>query len=181
MPTSPIIVTEGHPTLRKKSSPVSENEIGSHRIRSLLKTMRRAMATAKGIGIAAPQIGISLRMFLVVDFPHGDSAETQPDAKKPSHPLVYINPTIIQLTGMLVEREEGCLSVPGLFGIVPRREGVVLEATDEKGRRFRVTADGLLAHIYQHEMDHLSGTLFLDKAIRTFSPEERGNHVPRAK
>ncbi len=161
-----FIRTSNDPVLRLKAKPVMN--IKSPDIRSMIVIMRRAMEEANGIGIAAPQIGISLRIFLVADFPHNPSDETQKHRKKPEHPLTYINPVIREVSGKIIPLEEGCLSVPETFGMVPRRERVIIDASNEKGGRFRIDATGLLAHVFQHEMDHLNGLLFTDKAIEIF-------------
>jgi len=110
--------------------------------------MEETMYAADGAGIAAPQVGISERI-IVVDVGEG--------------PLHLINPQVIQASGSVVERE-GCLSVPGVSGYVDRAEQVVVTGLDEKGKQKRIQADGWLARALQHEIDHLDGILFIDKA-----------------
>lgn len=106
------------------------------------------MYAAEGVGIAAPQVGISQRMF-IVDVGDG--------------PLHFINPVLVHGEGVHVDRE-GCLSIPGIYGYVERFARVRLEALDGKGKAVRIDAEGLMARAIQHELDHLDGILFTDKA-----------------
>ncbi len=139
------IRTLGDPVLRQKARPVGRV---TKRIIKLLKNMEETMYAADGAGIAAPQVGISERI-IVVDVGEG--------------PLHLINPQVTQASGSVVERE-GCLSVPGVSGYVDRAEQVVVTGLDEKGKQKRIQADGWLARALQHEIDHLDGILFIDKA-----------------
>jgi len=117
----------------------------------LYKAMLGLMHSMYGIGLAAPQIGIPLRLF-VTDVP-GDK------------PRIFINPTIIALSENTTKFQEGCLSLPGIHKDVIRPEQVKIEATDLKGRIFKLECKGLLARCIQHEYDHLDGILFIDKAV----------------
>lgn len=135
----------GDPVLRQKARPV---ERVTKRITRLLKNMEETMYAADGAGLAAPQVGVSERL-IVVDIGEG--------------PLQLINPQIVQATGNCCERE-GCLSVPGASGYVQRAEQVVVTALDNKGRQKRIQADGWMARALQHEIDHLEGIIFIDKA-----------------
>ena len=109
--------------------------------------MALTMAEAEGVGLAAPQVGISKRVIVVCD---GDG-ET----------LEFINPVLLSAKGM-VEEAEGCLSVPGVQGMVPRAEKIKIKAQDRDGQTFEQKAEGYLARVIQHEMDHLDGRLFID-------------------
>lgn len=124
----------------------------------LVSKMREAMVAHDGIGIAAPQIGEPLRIFLVAKnlFP----PETQ--AQVPSD--VFVNPRIVRSGFKRDRMEEGCLSVPGVFGVVERKTRMTIEAYDASWKKFRVSAEGLLARVFQHELDHLEGILFVDRA-----------------
>ncbi len=126
-------------------------------ILTLLDDMVETMYDAQGVGLAAPQIGISKRL-IVVDA--GDKTVLQ-----------LINPSIVEAEGSCVD-VEGCLSVPGVFGEVDRAEKVMVTALNKDGQEFRLEAEGLLARILQHEIDHLNGTLFIDIAKRIVDPEE---------
>lgn len=114
----------------------------------LAERMFALMAAAHGVGLAAPQVGVSLRLFVAC--PTGEPADRR----------VYVNPALLELDGQM-EEEEGCLSVPGITCHVRRFSRVTLEATDLSGQRFRQTGEGLLARIFQHETDHLDGRLIL--------------------
>ncbi|MBI2625675.1 peptide deformylase [Candidatus Parcubacteria bacterium] len=135
-------------------------------IHQLIRDMVLTMRVKDGVGLAAPQVGEPLRIFVI------DRELVEADLKKHSRwarwfpkqvPAVYINPEIVRRSGNVALLEEGCLSVPGVFGLVPRWERVTLNAFDQNGRRFRVRAKGLFAHVLQHEMDHLEGHLFTEK------------------
>tara|TARA_B100000902_G_scaffold387717_1_gene432249 strand:+ start:526 stop:1152 length:627 start_codon:yes stop_codon:yes gene_type:complete len=122
-------------------------------IRSLAKDMLITMYSAKGIGLAAPQVGVQKRL-LVIDLNFED-----PDAP----PNVFINPEIISSSANLDTYEEGCLSIPGVYLNVLRPSSIKLSYRDEMGRPKKMNADGLMARCIQHEIDHLNGVLFVDK------------------
>lgn len=131
--------------------------------RALLQEMRTAMQAAGGIGLAAPQIGISLKLAVIEFDPHADPHhEHEPD--EPQIPFFVIaNPTITQHNREVEVYEEGCLSVPGLSTPVPRWTAVTVLAANERGERIRLRAQGLLARILQHEIDHVAGILIVDR------------------
>ena len=122
-------------------------------IRQLAKDMLVTMYSAKGIGLAAPQVGVQKRI-LVIDLNFED-----PDAP----PNVFINPEIISSSANLDTYEEGCLSIPGVYLNVLRPSSIKLSYRDEMGRPKKMNADGLMARCIQHEIDHLNGVLFVDK------------------
>ena len=135
-------------------------------IRQLIADMQLTMRVKEGVGLAAPQTGQPLRIFVI------DRELVEAERKKHSRwarwfprqvPAVYVNPQIVRRRGNVGLLEEGCLSVPGVFGLVPRWEKIVLRAQDAHGRRFKVRAKGLFAHVLQHEIDHLEGHLFTEK------------------
>ena len=134
------------PRLRIKALPV---EIVDDEIRGLAADMFETMYTAPGIGLAAPQVNVHKRMLVI------DVSETK------DHPLCFINPEILSKAGT-AQREEGCLSVPGVFDVVERAEWIQVRALNLEGETFELEADGLLAVCIQHEMDHLKGRLFVD-------------------
>jgi peptide deformylase len=148
------ILNSSHHILRGKAEPVAAV---NSTIVKLLDDMVETMYEAKGVGLAAPQIGIAKRL-IVLDA--GDR-----------NVLQLINPCIVNVEGNCVD-VEGCLSVPGIFGEVERAEKVTVTAMDKEGRELQLEAEGLLARILQHEIDHLDGTLFVDKAVRMVDPEE---------
>jgi peptide deformylase len=137
----------GSPVLRQKSAPVAQVDDATRRlVEDLFETMR----AAKGVGLAANQIGVARRVAVV------DIGEEDPP------PLVLINPVIVERGEEDETAEEGCLSIPEIFGDVTRPLRVVVEALDLEGRRSRIEAHGYKARAIQHEIDHLDGILFLD-------------------
>ncbi len=148
------ILHDNHPVLRKKTDKVKNLSSGVLR---LLDDMRETMKDANGVGLAANQVGVSKRILIAAD---GDE-------------VIYelINPHCEKREGEGMGIE-GCLSVPQTYGEVPRATKVVVTAIDREGKPFRITAEGLLARILQHEMDHLEGVLFTDKAVRFIDPAE---------
>jgi peptide deformylase len=135
------------PVLGKKARPI---EVIDDSIRTLAERMKDLMVEHKGVGLAGPQAGVDLRIFVVsVD-------GTRENAK------VYINPTI-EVSGGLAENEEGCLSLPGLWGKIKRYKKCTVKATDLDGRPFTEEGEGLLARAFQHEYDHLEGIMIKDR------------------
>ena len=144
----------GDPVLRKKAEPVASV---TPEIRELIASLFDTMYRERGIGLAAPQVGVSQRIF-VVDVEAEEGERTK---------LALVNPTITLSAGTVVG-EEGCLSIPGIHADVKRHAEVTLEGMDENGERVTVRAHGLLSRALQHELDHLDGVLFIDRlsAIR---------------
>lgn len=143
------ILRLGADTLRTPALPVASI---TPEIDQLVADMIDTMYAAPGIGLAAPQIGVPLRVF-VVDLSVG---------RRASDLLVFINPEFVERSGMQLE-EEGCLSVPGFEATVVRPERATVKGLNRQGVPQQVTGDGLLARAFQHEMDHLDGTLFVDR------------------
>lgn len=180
IPPSPIeIVQEDNPVLRKKAQAVPLDEITTPKIQKIIKDMITALDSQDdGVGIAAPQIGYSLAIFAI----SGKALERinqakDGDKKKEYKNLVFINPKIIKLSKEKKWMDEGCLSVRWLYGKVERSIRATVSAYDENGKNFERGGGGVLAHIYQHEVDHLNGTLFIDKAVdlEEMEPEENEN------
>ena len=155
------IVQDGDPVLREKASKVSVEDIKSDKVQSLIKDLHEILSAKElGVALASPQIGHSLRIFVVANKVFEEAEEE----KKVKNPLVYINPKITKTSKKVNELEEGCLSVEGYFGMVSRAHQVTIEAYDEHGTKFTRGASGLLAQIFQHEIDHLNGILYTDHA-----------------
>lgn len=154
------ILTQEQPTLYKKSRPVTEF---NGRLEQLLDDMTQTLDAAGGVGLAAPQVGILRRAVLVIEtnVPEGES----------EYVIELINPEIIEATGEQ-EGAEGCLSVPGEYGIVKRPEHVKVRAQNRRGEWFEVEGDGLTARCFCHEIDHLDGIVFTSKAERMLDPDE---------
>jgi peptide deformylase len=142
------IVKEGQPVLHVRAKEVDPKEIGSVRMQKLVADMLETMYAANGIGIAAPQVGESIRLFI---------------AESAQGPIALFNPTFTAKSKKMVKGEEGCLSVPGKFDKVFRHKTVSIEALTHTGARISFEARDFFARILQHEMDHLDGTLFVDR------------------
>ncbi|MEO1585152.1 MAG: peptide deformylase [Planctomycetota bacterium] len=148
------------PVLRRRAAPVDEV---TDDIRSLAQRMIEVMVESDGIGLAAPQVGIGLRIF-VCHVPTDDAEPSdQSSGMSAAGPMVCINPEIVDPGDERSAFEEGCLSLPGLRGDVVRPEVVTLRALDIDGEPFEARADGLLARCWQHELDHLDGILIIDR------------------
>lgn len=162
----------GDPVLRRRAAEVAEV---TPELRATIADMIETMYDETGIGLAAPQVGVPLRLMVI-----GHDARREPQA--------LINPVIVDRGGE-VTAEEGCLSIPGVFAQVTRAEWVDVEATDAEGQPVKITGKGLLARVLQHEMDHLDGVLFIDrlppvtrdrikkKIQKEGFPKETGNHA----
>lgn len=181
--TSTRIVQKGHKALAEVATPVPFSEIPSKRIRVILERMSAALHTqADGVAIAAPQIGETLRIFIVngaifdEKFTRGKGLHEGEIQKTPDQ--IYINPEIIKVSKSTKWMHEGCLSVRPWWGEVKRHTHVTIRAFDENGNLFERGAGGLLAHIFQHETDHLNGVLFDSKArnLSTESPSLETNN-----
>ncbi|MFA6515020.1 MAG: peptide deformylase [Candidatus Paceibacterota bacterium] len=167
-----IIVQNGDKVLRKKAVEVPIDDIKKPKIKKLLSQMSEALHSQDdGVAIAAPQIGASLRIFIVSgrifdeDFIRGKGSMDGDLYKKIRQPdLVFINPILKKISKDKKLMSEGCLSVRPIYGKVRRATKATVEAYNEKGEKFTKSGNGLLAHIFQHETDHLEGILFIDKA-----------------
>lgn len=149
------IIQEGNSILRKKSEPVKN--LKSPETRKLIEDMIVTMKNASGIGLAAPQVGVSLKIFTV---------------NLEEKIYVFINPEIKDISSDSIPFEEGCLSVHKIWGPVVRPKKLTIKAVDENDKQIKIRAKGLLARVIQHEMDHLNGILFIDKAEKLYKIEE---------
>jgi peptide deformylase len=164
----------GHPVLRARARPLHPSEIRTPKIQQLLDDMFETMKEYQGVGLAAPQVHESLRMF-VAGFPPrrpNDAGAADEDADQEDDgedvPLMaLINPEITPVSREIVEDWEGCLSIPDLRGRVPRAGQISVRAYDRFGKRIELEASGFTARVIQHETDHLDGVLFLDR-MKTF-------------
>lgn len=163
-----LILQKEEKSLHKKATLVAEKDIRSAKIRKIISDMKKALHQEEdGVAIAAPQIGIPLTIFVVSHrvFDIIDDVEPKEIGKKNSRKdLVFINPTISKLSKDKEWMEEGCLSVRWLYGKVSRSKKAKVTAYNEQGVKFEMGASGLLAQVFQHEVDHLNGILFIDKA-----------------
>jgi len=160
-----------HPNniLCEKAAEIPVGDISSNKIQTLISEMKEALEKEQlGVAIAAPQVGKSLKLFVVSGkvFAANEPDKEYDPSKYPN--LVCINPLITKTSKSTSEMHEGCLSVRGKWGKVMRAEKATLEAYNEKGEKISRGASGLLAQIFQHEMDHLDGILYLDKAVEVW-------------
>ena len=154
----------GHPVLRTKTVPIDRSELRSVTVQKLIDDMIQTMVEYHGVGLAAPQVHESLRLFVAsLDADDGDS----PDDDQEPEPIAIINPEISAVGGEVVEDWEGCLSIPDIRGKVPRAHEIRVRALNRKGERIELHAHGFSARVIQHETDHLDGVLFFDR-MRAF-------------
>lgn len=170
------LVPQNHEALHRIADAVPLDEIESPAIKKILKDMREALRAYNvegfsGVAIAAPQIGVPLRIFYIEDM----SNDRKEGLKIPT--LVAINPEIVKLSKQKKIVGEGCLSVGESYGAVERATRATIRAYDEKGVRYERGGSGLLAQIFQHECDHLDGILFVDRATEVW---EKSDMVPEA-
>lgn len=151
MPKLLKILHEPHPILRKKAEPINVKDWNPKKLHQLANDMVFTMKKAPGVGLAAPQIGKSIRLIVVEHSPE---------------PLILINPKIIKHSLRKDTLEEGCLSVPNKYGVVKRYKSVKIKAQNLNGEKVEIEAKGFLAEIFQHEVDHLNGVLYVDKAVK---------------
>ena len=142
----------GHPVLRRVAEPVPPESIAQSAFQQFIDDMVETMYAAPGIGLAAPQVGVSLRI-LVIDLSLG---------RDPKGLITMINPEFVEREGMQLE-EEGCLSVPGFNATVVRPLRAIVKGLDREGHPQQIEGEGLLARAFQHEIDHLDGMLFVDR------------------
>ncbi len=155
MPKILKIIQEGDPVLRKKAEPVKNPK--DLEIKELVADMIVTMKETGGIGLAAPQVGASFRIFTVsID----------------NKVYVFINPEVKDFSNDEIPFEEGCLSLKKIWGPVIRSKKLTIKAIDENGKPVKIRAKGLLARVIQHEMDHLNGKLFIDKAEKIYKVTE---------
>lgn len=156
------IYTFTEEVLRQKAQPV---ETFDETLQNLVKDMVETMRAAPGVGLAAPQIGVPKRV-IVVEF--GDEY----DETIPERLFVLVNPEIVQQSEDKVVGIEGCLSVPGLVGEVERAQVVTVSGQDQHGKKVKIRAQGWLARIFQHEIDHVNGVLYTDRTDQIWQPKE---------
>lgn len=153
----------GEDILRQRAVPVTEV---NDEIRQLLNDMFETMIEADGVGLAGPQVGKNLRLFVLI---------ADDDVRR-----VFINPQIIKTSSEVCDYDEGCLSIPQVYETITRPEKVTVQALDENGKAFTLDADGFLARIIQHEYDHLDGILYIDRGDKAFAEKTAAQFKKRA-
>ena len=152
----------GHPILRATARPLEKAEVRSTAVQKLIDDMIETMQEYHGVGLAAPQVHESVRLFVA-----SLDAREPPDEHAAPEPIVVINPEITVLGADIVEDWEGCLSIPDIRGRVPRPREIRVRALDREGGRIELRAHDFPARVIQHETDHLDGVLFFDR-MRSF-------------
>jgi peptide deformylase len=155
----------GHPVLRACARPLERQEIKSARVQTLIDDMIETMLEYRGVGLAAPQVHESLRLFVAL-LEEGDRASDRADEGTDPDPVVMINPQLTVIDDEIVEDWEGCLSIPDIRGRVPRARAVSVRALDRRGNPFDLRESNFSARVVQHETDHLDGVLFFDRMRR---------------
>ena len=154
----------GHPVLRTRARQIDRTELKGAPVQRLIDDMIETMVEYHGVGLAAPQVHESVRIFVAALDP-GDENENENEPEP--EPIVIVNPEVSVVGSDVVEDWEGCLSIPDIRGRVPRAKEIKVRAFDRKGERFELRAHGFSARVIQHEADHLDGILFFDR-MRSF-------------
>jgi len=160
------IVQAGHPVLRQRARPLELEELRSRAFSDLVEAMRETMHSAPGVGLAAPQIGLGLQLAVIEDSADLSGVDPKLIALLQREPVgfhVLVNPRIVSRSDDSFDWFEGCLSVEGMRAAVPRSRSVKVQALDHHGEPVVLEAVGWYARILQHEIDHLSGTLYIDR------------------
>ncbi|MBN2145734.1 MAG: peptide deformylase [Anaerolineales bacterium] len=164
------VVTLPHPVLRRKARKVTD--FGPE-LQVLVDDMVETMRQAPGVGLAANQINVPLQVIVV------EYHETENDEESPLKLYTVVNPTITRASQEIVLGTEGCLSVPGILGNVERSEAITVKGQNRRGQPVTIKAKGWLARIFQHEIDHLEGVIFVDRADKAWKVEtEPGQVLP---
>jgi peptide deformylase len=171
------LVPQNHPALHTIAEEITQEEISNGFVQKLIKDMKSALKKYSvdgftAVAIAAPQIGVSKRLFLIED--QSTDRESLPS-------LVAINPKIVKSSRKTHIVGEGCLSIPDLYGEVRRHTNVTMKALDETGKQYQRGAGGLLAQIFQHEIDHLDGILFIDRAEQIWDKKQMAEKIKAEK
>lgn len=183
-----ILPERENPVLRQVAQALSPQDIASPRVQRLIAEMKTLLAKEEyGVALAAPQVGESVRLFIVSGRALARGSRNAPDESSETlteednvdvvPDQIYINPTLTKLSRKKTDKHEGCLSVRGKWGEVPRAEKATVQALDETGRKITRGASGFLAHIFQHEMDHLEGILYTDKATHVYDDDDDTHHA----
>ncbi len=174
MPNELKIITNPNPILRKKSAEISQKDVSSKEIKELCSGMEKLMIASDGVGLAASQVGKNIRIIVI----NADEAVKRASSLKINavKGLIYmVNPKITKKSFAREWGEEGCLSIPDVFGQVRRHKKITCRYFGLDGKQIKLNAAGLLARVIQHEIDHLDGILFIDKANNI---KELNNYKP---
>jgi peptide deformylase len=170
------IITHPAPVLRRKARKVSN--FGPE-LQTLIDDMVETMRAAPGVGLAAPQVNVPLRV-IVVEYAEKDEGDDGDAEDVPPKLYTVVNPEIIRASDEMENGTEGCLSIPGFLGDVDRPINVTVKGNNRRGQQFRLNASGWLARIFQHEIDHLDGVLFIDRTEKVTKVDEQTAQVAPA-
>lgn len=162
------IVTLPDPVLRRKAHTVTTFD---KNLKTVIDDMVETMREAPGVGLAAPQIGLSERLIVVEYYEH-EVDEEEENEDVPKKVWAVLNPEIVKASEETLVGIEGCLSIPNLVGEVERHAAIQVKGLNRHGKPMKIKADGWLARIFQHEIDHLNGVLFTDRATRVWQPPQ---------
>lgn len=162
------IITLPDPVLRRKAHTVTTFD---KNLKTLIDDMVETMREAPGVGLAAPQIGLSERLIVVEYYEH-EVDEEEENEDVPKKVWAVLNPEIVKASEETLVGIEGCLSIPNLVGEVERHAAIQVKGLNRHGKPMKIKADGWLARIFQHEIDHLNGVLFTDRATRVWQPPQ---------
>jgi peptide deformylase len=172
-----IIPHTNNPALREQALPIALFDIPTKPVQTLIADMKKLLAKEEhGVAIAASQVGEPVQLFIVAGraLAERETHEGGLDESAPTIPdQIYINPVLSKMSRAKKNKHEGCLSIRGIWGMVPRAEKATIVAYDEQGKKFTRGASGFLAHVFQHEMDHLNGILYTDKASKLYDEGEK--------
>ena len=159
------IIGPDNPVLRRKARAVDNPN--TPETQQLIEDMIATMREAPGVGLAAPQVAVGQRIVVIE---YAEVPEDLPEDAEPPEPKLYVivNPEIVNRSEEMVEGNEGCLSLPGYAGTVSRHQAVTVKALNRKGKPIKIKAHDWLARIFQHEIDHLDGVLYIDKASKVW-------------
>ena len=163
------IVTLPEPVLRRKAKAVTQFD---KNLQTVIDDMVETMREAPGVGLAAPQIGLSERLIVVEYYEHEEDEDAENEEEAPKKVWVVLNPEIVKASEEKVMGIEGCLSIPNLVGEVERHAEIQVKGLNRHGKPMKIKAKGWLARIFQHEIDHLNGVLFPDRATRVWQPPQ---------
>ena len=164
------IVTLPEPVLRRKAKAVTQFD---KNLQTVIDDMVETMREAPGVGLAAPQIGLSERLIVVEYYEHEEDEEKENEEEAPKKVWAVLNPEIVKASEEKVMGIEGCLSIPNLVGEVERHAEIQIKGLNRHGKPMKLKAKGWLARIFQHEIDHLNGVLFPDRATRVWQPPQK--------
>lgn len=174
------IIGPDNPVLRRKARPVEKTGLDDPALQRLIDDMIETMRAAPGVGLAAPQVAVGQRL-AVIEYGEELPEDAPPGTPEPPKKLwVIVNPEIVDRSQAMVEGSEGCLSLPGYAGTVERHQAVTVKALNRHGRPIKIKARDWLARIFQHEIDHLDGVLYIDRASKVWRiPEEEQEADPK--